>query len=215
MQSLAMQTNWAEENLRVIRTLMERGAVYRRALAPVMGAVGVTGLAAAVGAAVGGVRTARAFAGFWTAIGVVCLAEAFALIRVQALKAAEEFWSPPTRRVAQAVAPAFLCGFAAGTACLWLAPETASAAWLLAMAWMALYGCALHAAGFFMPRGIKVLGWGFVVAGCLCLGAAAVGRWDERLAVADANWAMGVVFGGAHAAGSVYLYFTEKRGIAS
>ena len=39
------------ENLKVIRTLMERGAVYRRALAPLMGAVGLTGLAAAVAAA--------------------------------------------------------------------------------------------------------------------------------------------------------------------
>ena len=38
MQSQTMQTDWASENLQVIRTLMERGAVYRRALAPVMGA---------------------------------------------------------------------------------------------------------------------------------------------------------------------------------
>ena len=43
-----MQTDWASENLQVIRTLMERSAVYRRALAPVMGLVGATGIAAGV-----------------------------------------------------------------------------------------------------------------------------------------------------------------------
>ena len=31
-----MNTNWAEENLKAIRTLMERSAVYRRALGPIM-----------------------------------------------------------------------------------------------------------------------------------------------------------------------------------
>ena len=38
-----METNWAAEHLQVIRTLMERSAVYRRALAPIMtfnGAIG-------------------------------------------------------------------------------------------------------------------------------------------------------------------------------
>src|SRR6266540_1083328 len=38
-----MESNWAAENLRVIRTLMERSAVYRRALAPLMLLAGGTG----------------------------------------------------------------------------------------------------------------------------------------------------------------------------
>ena len=46
------------------------------------------------------------------AVAVICLAEAFLLIRRQALKEAEAFWSPPTRRVAQAISPAFLRGVA-------------------------------------------------------------------------------------------------------
>src|SRR5271155_934196 len=98
-----METDWAVKNLQVIRTLMERGAVYRRALAPVMGAVGLTGVAASVLAAVLHVDTARAFAGFWIAVAFLCLAEAFWLIRRQALKDSDPFWSPPTRRVVQAV----------------------------------------------------------------------------------------------------------------
>jgi len=45
-----MEPKWAEENLQTIRTLMERSALYRRALAPILlfaGTLGVT--AAAVG----------------------------------------------------------------------------------------------------------------------------------------------------------------------
>ncbi len=202
---MIMQTDWASENLQVIRTLMERGAVYRHTLAPVMGAIGLTGLAAALVALVTAINTGGAFAGYWMAVGVVCLAEALWLVRRQALKDAEPFWSPPTRRVAQALLPAFFCGMAAGLAFLCMNP---GGAWLLPPIWMALYGCALHSAGFFMPRGIKLFGWGFIVAGCSWIFVA-------PFSLPGASVAMGVFFGGAHAAYGLYLYFTEKRGKAS
>jgi len=202
MQSIAMQTDWASENLQVIRTLMERGAIYRRALAPVMGAIGLTGLAAAGIAVMAGVSTGGAFAGYWMAVAVFCLAEAFLLVRRQALKDGDTFWSPPTRRVAQALWPAFFCGMAAGLTCLLRKPY---AAWLLPPVWMALYGCAMHSAGFFMPRGFKLFGWAFILAGCGWVLAAPP-------SFADASVAMGVFFGGAHASYGLYLYFTEKRG---
>jgi hypothetical protein len=200
-----MQTDWASENLQVIRTLMERGAVYRRALAPLMGAVGLTGLAAAGVGAAAHVRTAGAFAAYWLAVAVIGMAEALALVRRQALKDQEPFWSPPTRRVAQALLPAFFCGVAAG---VMVASADSAGVWLLPPVWMALYGCALHAAGFFMPRGFKLFGWGFIVAACLWW-------WAAPHSLPAAHWAMGVFFGGAHAAYSVYLYFTEKRGNAT
>ncbi|HEX3720976.1 MAG TPA: hypothetical protein VH595_23745 [Verrucomicrobiae bacterium] len=195
----------------MIRTLMERTAVYRRALAPLMGSVGLTGCAAAVVAALCKVRTARAFAGFWMVAAVICLVEAFLLIRRQALKEDEVFWSPPTRRVIQAVSPAFFGGMMAGLIFLWLRPGGALAVWLLVPGWMVLYGCALHAAGFFMPRGFKLFGWAFVVGGCaLGMGLCLCGPPE----IALANWAMGALFGGAHLAYGIYLYFTEQRGNA-
>ena len=43
-----MDTSWAAENLQTIRTLMERSALYRRALAPIMTYNGVVGCVAAV-----------------------------------------------------------------------------------------------------------------------------------------------------------------------
>ncbi len=42
-----MEPKWAEENLQTIRTLMERSAVYRRALAPIMLFAGLLGVTAA------------------------------------------------------------------------------------------------------------------------------------------------------------------------
>src|SRR5436189_1798 len=39
-----MESNWATEHLQVIRTLMERAEIYRRALAPVMLLTGTAGL---------------------------------------------------------------------------------------------------------------------------------------------------------------------------
>jgi hypothetical protein len=207
-----MQTEWAAENLKVIRTLMERGAVYRHALAPLMGAVGLTGVAAAVAAGLCNARTARAFAGFWMAVAVICVAEAFVLIRRQALKEAEAFWSPPTRRVAQALSPAFFAGLVAGVIFVWLEPGGALAVWLLVPGWMALYGCALHAAGFFMPRGFRLFGWAFIVGGCLLGAALCLGGAPS---IPLANWAMGALFGGTHLAYGIYLFFTEQRGNAT
>ncbi len=205
MQSLAMQTDWASENLQVIRTLMERSAVYRRALAPVMGAIGLTGLAAAGLAVVAGITTGGAFAGYWMTVAAFCLAEALLLVRRQALKEQELFWSPPTRRVTQALGPSLFCGLVAGLAGLRMNPDMA---WLLPAVWMVLYGCAMHSAGFFMPRGFKLFGWGFIVAGCFWMRAATP-------SLTSANWAMGLFFGGAHAAYGLYLYFTEKHGNAT
>src|SRR5438132_840899 len=118
-----MESDWAAENLRVIRTLMERSAIYRRALAPMMLLAGSAGTVAAT----------------------------------------------------------------AG--------------------WLAFYGCALHAAGFFMPRGIKLFGWTFILGGC---GLSALGAPDVPRPL-YAHGVMGLFFGGLHLAYGIYLFCTEKR----
>ena len=45
-QSIIMESNWAAEHLQVIRTLMERASLYRRALAPIMIYNGLLGISA-------------------------------------------------------------------------------------------------------------------------------------------------------------------------
>jgi len=206
---LLMQTEWATENLQIIRSLMERSAVYRRALAPVMAAIGLTGILAAVCGAIIRFSSARTFVGFWLAASAICLAEAFLLTRRQALRDSEAFWSPPARRVARALSPAFFAGLAAGLPFLASNAPPTQSVWPLVPAWMVLYGCGLHAAGFFMPRGVKLFAWAFVLFGC-ALGVAGL-FVGGKLSLAQANWAMGGLFGGTHWAYGIYLYFTEKR----
>jgi hypothetical protein len=74
---------------------------------------------------------------------------------------------------------------------------------------MVLYGSALHAAGFFMPRGMKLFGWIFVVLGCLL--ALKTGLGGATKSMLQGHCIMGGSFGGLHLAYGVYLHFTESR----
>lgn len=205
-----MEPNWAAEQLQVIRTLMERAAVYRRALAPIMSYVGAVGLLAALVATVLQINTARGFVGFWLGVGAVAAAGAFLLVRRQALKEAEPFWSLPTRRVARAVLPAFFTGFFLSILLL-AAPKSDWASPLaLPALWLVLYACGLHSAGSFMARGIRLFGWLLLLGGSGLLAAALFTQ--QPPAFLAGHWIMGAAFGGLHLAYGTYLYFTEKGG---
>ena len=209
-----METNWAAEHLQVIRTLMERSAVYRRALAPVMTFNGAVGTAAALAGCGLNISSLRSFILFWACVGALALAGSFLLVRRQALKESEPFWSPPTRRITQAMLPALVAGFIVG-AVVWThvvsAPEsldnTLLMLWLV-LSWVVLYGCAFHAAGFFMPRGMRIFGWAFILGGCGLL-AVGIPHWISWFQYS--HGIMGFFFGALHLAYGVYLYFTEPR----
>ena len=204
-----MESNWAAEHLQVIRTLMERSALYRRALAPIMIYNGVLGLAGGFGGWVARIDSNRGFVAYWAGVGLVALGGSFVLVRRQALKDAEPFWSPPTRRVAQALMPALFAGSIAGLLALLYPSWDFLPVGSLPAVWMLLYGCALTAAGFFMHRGIKLLGWLFILSGCALMAA----HCPAAAAIPPINGhcLMGAIFGGLHLAYGIYLYFTEQR----
>jgi len=209
----AMESNWAADHLQVIRTLMERSAVYRRALAPVMTYNGTLGVAAAALGCVLKISAPVSFVLFWAGIGVVALGGSYCLVRRQALKNSEPFWSPPTRRVTEAFLPPLVAGFIVAIAVFFhtrSAPQPPGGVmdllWL-PLAWVVLYGCALHAAGFFMPRGMKFFGWAFVLGGCALFGLG-IPDWAPRPVCA--HGIMGFFFGVLHLAYGLYLYFTEE-----
>ncbi len=230
MQSDGMETNQAAENLQVIRTLMERSALYRRALAPVMLVAGLVGIIAAVGGAWLKMQAGIGFVGYWVGVACLGLSGALLLVRRQALKSQEVFWSPPTKRVAQAMAPPFAGGFV--FAILWfvassksssvaMPPEAVIAAGhapILIAIWTIFYGCALHAAGFFTPRGLRWFGWLFVLFGFAVL------TWDlffphgrvhhREITWQTCHWLMGFLFGFLQLAYGIYLYFTERKNAA-
>jgi len=208
-----METNWATEHLQVIRTLMERSAVYRRALAPVMVLTGALGVAAALAGWLAKVESPRGFTIYWLVVGAVVAAAAFVLVRKQALKEREPLWSPPTRRVTQALLPPLIAGFVLSViALLKMDPQAAgngSEIVRLPALWIILYGCALHAAGFFMPRGMKLFGWAFVLGGCAIMAIGVAG--DLGPPSVSAHGIMGLFFGMSHLGYGVYLYFTERQ----
>jgi hypothetical protein len=210
LQSRRMESNWAAEHLQVIRTLMERSALYRRALAPIMIFTGLVGLGGGVLGWVLKINLPQGFVGFWAGVGVLALIGSFLLVRRQAIKESEPFWSPPTRRVAQALSGPLFIGSVAGLLALVCPSWDFLRTWGLPGFWMLLYGCALTAAGFFMHRGIKLLGWLFVLCGCGLMATRCQG--GIVLSLADGHKVMGAVFGGLHLAYGVYLYFTEPRG---
>jgi hypothetical protein len=213
MQSAAMNPNLAEENLQTIRLLMERSALYRRALAPIMLLAGVMGLLAAGIGSLMHIDSTRAFGVFWLATATIVVTGAFLIARRQALKDSENFWSPPTRRVAQALSLPLSAGLVLGVL-FTFAPANPGIDFtlLLPFLWALLYGCALHSAGAFILRGIRWFGWIYLIFASSTLGF--VLFVNPNIEISD-NCLMGIFFGGLHLAYGVYLYFTEKKNPAA
>ena len=200
-----MESNWAADHLQTIRTLMERSAVYRRALAPIMLFAGVLGIAAAVAGVEWQLNRTRTFDELWLATAALAVMGVFAIARRQSINHREPFWSPPTRRVGQALLPALAAGMLLGL--LFLFTDTILDLTLpLAFFWMLFYGCALHSAGFFMPRGVKLFGWIFIICPFIWIGIVSI----RPEFIPNANWIMGFFFGALHLAYGIYLYLTEK-----
>ena len=209
-----MEPNWASDNLQVIRTLMERATVYRRALAPMMIAVGCIGLLAAAVGFAGTFDQPSLFIRYWLGVAVFALIVSFALARRQAIKAAESFWSPPARRVAQGMTVPLLSGLllTVGPMAFW-GEERMLVTWVLPI-WMLCYASALHAAGAYMPRGIKLLAWVFVAFAVVFLGHL-ISTNTREIPIKTAHGVMGVAVGLLQLAYGIYLHFTEKRNDAA
>jgi hypothetical protein len=134
----------------------------------------------------------------------VAVTGAFLLARRQAIKDHEPFWSPPTRRVAQALLPPLLAGLSLGLLLMVFGHGIELAVSLI---WILFYGCALQAAGFFMPRGIKWFGCFFILSSCGLFYAFMLQWFDFEV---DPHELMGFFFGVLHLAYGAYLYLTEK-----
>ena len=204
-----MNPNWAEENLQTIRTLMERSALYRRALAPVMMLCGIFGL---VGGFVGWqwqLNSREAFMLVWFITAATASGCSMLLVRQQSLRESEAFWSPPTRRVAQALTPAFLVGAVLAAVLTWWGNKVIGSE-VLILIWCFSFGCGLHSASFFMPRGTRWFSWAFLIIGFILL----INLGCNLNIVSffhSPHLFMAAIFGGLHLAYGIYLHFTEKK----
>jgi len=203
-KAVDMESNWAADHLQTIRTLMERSAIYRRALAPIMLFAGSVGVLTMLIGLLFHMDSTRDFCGLWLGAAVIAIAGALLIARRQALKDHEPFWSPPTRRVVVALSPPLAAGMCLGVLLTGIQDEMAL---LAAFIWILLYGCALHSAGFFMPRGIRLFGWIFIISSC-CLFYVFVLGWVKS--EPNAHCLMGFFFGVLHLAYGAYLYLSEK-----
>ena len=200
-----MNPNLAEENLQTIRTLMERSALYRRALAPIMLFAGAVGLLTAALGLLFHLDSMRTFGTLWLCAAVIVVIGVFFIARRQAIRDRDDFWSPPTRRVGQALLPPLFAGMFLGGAFTFVGLTNPI---ILTFIWLLFYGCAMHSAGFFMPRGMKSFGLVFIIFACvgLCVLAFIVPQNIEI----SAHWLMGFFFGVLHLVYGAYLHLTEK-----
>ena len=200
----------AEENLRIIRSLMEKATVYRAISAP--GAL-VAGIGA-VAVAIGGwwlshpslsvpspqFRFVVPWLGLLVIVGVVNLA----LLARDAGRRGEPFVSSGMRLALRAMLPAMLGG---GVVAL----PFSSAPALVASLWVLFYGIGLLAASHFAPKSICWLGRAFFAAGFLLFAS----MWLDALWLRVSDFAlaghfiMGATFGLFHL---IYAGCTWPRG---
>lgn len=210
-----MHPDDAAAHLAVIRTLMERAALYRRALAPVCLGVGAWGSAAGVTGWLLALERPDHFVFWWLFVAGVGMSLAFFLARRQAIAVHEPFWSPPTRRIAVALVPPLVAGMTFGAPFIIHPDTTGTALAWLPIAWLLLYGCALSSAGFFVQRGLRWFGGAFLLLGFAFLAWNliswdATGQLPKRSPLA-LHLLMGACFGGSHIIYALYLRLTESR----
>ncbi len=163
----------AEENLRVIRSLMEKATVYRAVSAP--GAL-VGGLCSVLLSLVALTKSSpmepTRFVEPWLAVLLITAVANFGLLWRDAVRRGEPFVSPGMRLALRAMIPALL----GGALCLCIRAENGFA--LIASLWVLFYGISLLAASHFAPKSICWLGRAFFAAGAgLLLGSSQISAW--------------------------------------
>jgi hypothetical protein len=213
-----MENNWAAENLQTIRTLMERTALYRQAIAPISIVVGVIGILAAVAGQFFKIGYENQFLiPYWLAVAVVALIFSIIMSRRQAMTQGEALWSPPARRVAQAMFPGFAAGLVVGL--IYFLATRSGVTFLpiflaiIISTWAICYGLALHAASFFMPVHVRWFAWVFIILGLLIALEFLVLHWIplKITGLVGFHGLMGIIFGLTHLIFGGCCLFTESK----
>jgi hypothetical protein len=205
----------AEENLRVIRTLMERATVYRAISAPTALVAGLLSISAAAAiflseanVTVGRPIRSRQFAITWIIVLILSLAANTFFVWREARKTGRPFISPGMKLALRAIAPCLLIP-AAFTGWFFTTGYLGGEELELVVVWVAFYGLALLSTALFAPHSLAVLGWAFLFTG---LSVPALVNWIEGLPGDVPNLAMGITFGLYHL---IYAAATWPRKRAS
>jgi hypothetical protein len=186
----------AEQNLEIIRTLMERGTRYEHLSARAGLQVGAIAVAGALSFVKLDPVTPLAFGGVWGAVFALAL---LVMVREQLAEvraAGVDLWTRPAREIVRALLPAL-----AMAAVLSVQAFAAGRHLELPGIWMLCYGVGALATSTFAPPAMFSMGVAFLGFGALTL-------W---LGPAWATPMMGVVFGGGHLALGIGLLSARRR----
>ncbi len=208
-------TEAALENLRIIRSLMEKAHIYRAVSAPAALTGGVLALAASAwpvqhALAKNGeaVMCETCFLATWLIILGIASALNVVLLAREAARRSQPFVSEGMRMALRAFAPPMLVGGCVGIGLIVFLHNLT----LAALIWILCYGLALLSTASFSPRSLPRLGWAFVTTGLLLFFGWAANRDVDLLSsdLAPASLAMGLTFGLLHVIYALAVFFTKK-----
>jgi hypothetical protein len=183
----------AEEDLRVIRSLMERATVYRTISAPAALVAGLLSIFAA-GAVYRRPVHGRVFAAVWLIVlALAVVTNAFFIWR-EARNDGRPFISSGMKLALRAITPNLLIP-AAVTVWFFTTGYKGAAEQELVIVWIAFYGLALLSTALFAPRSLVCLGWAFLIT---ALALPALRNVIGDLPANLPNIAMGITFGVYH-----------------
>ncbi len=195
----------AAEQLRVIRTVMERATIFRA----LSGETALLGGAAALAAAwLSEGREGWAWAGWW--LGGLFLVLIFNVFQIHRVGAARKkpFWSYGLRVALRGALPSLITGGFIGL--LFVRGKADQAA---ACMWIVHYGLALLAIREFAPKSMVWLGWAFVVFGVGSLAGVTqvVDFLAEWIHGVNGSRLMAIAFGGFHLIYGALIVTTSRR----
>lgn len=202
----------AEEDLKVIRTLMERAATYRAISAPTALVGGLLSLLSAAFIArpdilLGRTLRAREFALIWIVVLAMTMILNALFVRREARKSGRLFVSPGMKLALRAIAPTLTVPAIFTVWFLKLGYLSGSELELVAV-WIVFYGLALLSTALFAPRSLALLGWAFLLTG---LSIPVTADVVEGFTTDIPSFLMGITFGAYHLIYAVLTWPRKER----
>jgi len=198
----------AAEQLREIRSMMERATIFRA----LSGETALIGGAAALGAAWLS-EGSRGWQWAWWWLGGLALVIGFNVFQILRVGQVEgrPFWSRGLRTALRGALPSIVAGGFLGL--LYVRSYQGGAELLAACIWILHYGLALLAIREFAPKSMVWLGWAFVVLGVGSLAGAGgvVDVLAEWIRSVSGSQLMAMAFGGFHLIYGALIVTTRNR----
>lgn len=197
----------AAEQLRVIRSIMERATVFRA----LSGETALVGGAAALAAAwISESKAGWLWAGVWLGgLALVIVFNIFQLVRMARARQGR-VWTSGLRLALRGALPSIVAGGFLGL--LAVRGGDPQSLTLAACFWILHYGLALLAIREFAPKSMVWLGWAFVVFGVATLaGGYVVQEAKPVMQYLNASRLMAIAFGGFHLVYGAAIVTTGRR----